>query len=1063
MKFGEQITKTLIQEWAQFYINYEELKDALAAALAKHRVAADAKKIKGLHFDLDASAWPRFHIIRATAVHPGTNEEVAFNVDLESGGIGEGEMIGMPREPIEKSFLNEHSMQDPPMNAFDSQALGGGSWAPAFSTFDGADGYSVHSGEGNAESNRSMDQLPVWGPGKAEQEGAPTDANSGPHLQSAPEVTAQNQPASPKAPSLHHHRRSIVSRGRNRRAPSPVPSAQPEPQGLDHMETMVSPSDISEHFESLINQVQQLDHEISDVLRSNMDRVTQFYRRESQLICGAAAVCVDAAKRFGEMHSSERAALRVSFRQVYYSLDKLQQFCDLNVIAVGKFLKKFDKNTHQSSLQVFEKQLESLPFSSVFEGKQSIQRLKGIMFDVYTEFITKGNKKAASEALYLKDRADKLQESQPTVFTVGMIGGCCMSLLALIISEFSQQEFPLSLTGLDNAGYVLAVTFAFMLLPILFSFNVMAWERNAVNYVFVFDLDPTNHWTGLEILRNNTTYLLVWLACCYAMLRTWADDVKCQGSPSLVNSWLWPYFIVPICFLLKLMFSVFDKRPPWILPAMKRLLLTPYYPVEFSEFWIADQLTSLGSTLFQFQFFWCYLGADSVAGACDEGLSLGFFGLAIVPLTWRLLQCLRRYHDMQNRYFFPHLVNAGKYSVGHLAVISSFLVSLAKHKQWSDDTLTAMWVIYFVFHAASTIYSGTWDMIMDSGILQVSWIEEKQEAPPLESVTTQSQADIGSPAFTENGSQDEESRSLETQTQEDTASPSSPSVKKISFSLRRNIMYGSMGYYYMFLVVNPLLRMTWIAQYFISKHVASAPWEYIVFAVLGILRRFIWNFFRMENEQLNNFEHYRTTRFAPVPTRMLDMDVETADEVYNRFKEKRVDKTADNHGVQSSDWSTLSRFFASLPEKEKKAILDQTAAGRKKFTGKNQYEGKSSFFSQLPEPVKAALLLTRIGRKTLKEYGSKMELRFTKGYHSKPKTRFGDSPGPNPLDKPSHSGPASEATSESPNHPTISLQPSARNTNEEPPRRTHDEGQALLPRATSMDLESVSEHRAGQT
>ena len=659
---------------------------------------------------------------------------------------------------------------------------------------------------------------------------------------------------------------------------------------------------------------------------------------------------------------------------MYYSLDKLQQFCDLNVIAVGKFLKKFDKNTFQSSLRVFEKQLENLPFSTVFEGKQSIQKLKEIMFEVYAEFITNGSKKAAGEALYLKDRAEKLQESQPTVFAVGVLTGCCIGLLALVISEFSQMEFPISLTGLDNAGYLLAVSFAFMLLPILFSFNVMAWERNAVNYVFVFDLDPTNHWSGLEILRNNIMYLLVWLACCYAMLRTWADDNKCNGSPSVIDSWLWPYFIVPICFIIKVMLSVFDKRPAWLLPAFKRLLLTPFYPVEFSEFWLADQLTSLGSTLYQLQFFWCYFDATDVEDECAEGLSLGFFGLAIIPLTWRLVQCLRRYHDMQQRHFFPHLVNAGKYSVGHLSVISSFLVSLAKHKHWADDTLTGMWVIYFICHGASTVYSGTWDMIMDAGILQVSWIEATQGSPvpPVphgDELTAQGShvVQMGAEPVDTNGS------------------PTSPSSdRKLSFSLRRNIMYGSMGYYYTFLIINPLLRMTWIGQYFIKKHVTNAPWEYIVFAVLGILRRFIWNFFRLENEQLNNFEHYRTTRFAPVPTRVLEMDVETADEVYKRFKDEHIDQAAVDRGIPSSDWSLLSRFFANLPEAEKKAILDHTQAGRKKFTGRSKYEGKSSFFSHLPEPVKASLLLSRIGRKTLKEYASRMELGTTVKYESGP-------------------------------------------------------------------------------
>ncbi len=58
MKFGEQMKKTLIQEWGHFYINYELLKDTLDAAVEKHQLKSFAKKFKSLQFLLNPVSFP---------------------------------------------------------------------------------------------------------------------------------------------------------------------------------------------------------------------------------------------------------------------------------------------------------------------------------------------------------------------------------------------------------------------------------------------------------------------------------------------------------------------------------------------------------------------------------------------------------------------------------------------------------------------------------------------------------------------------------------------------------------------------------------------------------------------------------------------------------------------------------------------------------------------------------------------------------------------------------------------------------------------------------------------
>ena len=66
--------------------------------------------------------------------------------------------------------------------------------------------------------------------------------------------------------------------------------------------------------------------------------------------------------------------------------------------------------------------------------------------------------------------------------------------------------------------------------------------------------------------------------------------------------------------------------------------------------------------------FCLYANAWENPTQCNSNSSrlLGFF--AALPPIWRFLQCLRRYYDTRN--IFPHLVNAGKYTMSIIAAVT---------------------------------------------------------------------------------------------------------------------------------------------------------------------------------------------------------------------------------------------------------------------------------------------------------------------------------------------------------------------------------------------------------
>ncbi|CAG5098428.1 Oidioi.mRNA.OKI2018_I69.XSR.g15658.t1.cds [Oikopleura dioica] len=89
--------------------------------------------------------------------------------------------------------------------------------------------------------------------------------------------------------------------------------------------------------------------------------------------------------------------------------------------------------------------------------------------------------------------------------------------------------------------------------------------------------------------------------------------------------------------------------------------------------------------------------------------------------------------------------------------------------------------------------------------------------------------------------------------------------------LRGDLAYtsrsGSNLFYYIAIIENSLLRFIWIPQFLLmrSEYFSNAS----IFAktalstailFLEMLRRFIWNFLRLENEHFNNCGEFRTVR-----------------------------------------------------------------------------------------------------------------------------------------------------------------------------------------------------------
>ncbi|EGO29715.1 hypothetical protein SERLADRAFT_457875, partial [Serpula lacrymans var. lacrymans S7.9] len=82
--------------------------------------------------------------------------------------------------------------------------------------------------------------------------------------------------------------------------------------------------------------------------------------------------------------------------------------------------------------------------------------------------------------------------------------------------------------------------------------------------------------------------------------------------------------------------------------------------------------------------------------------------------------------------------------------------------------------------------------------------------------------------------------------------------------LRNELIYtNELPLYYVALLTNVVIRFIWVI--YIPSGGINLTARTFIAAMLEMLRRWQWNFFRLENEHLGNMDQYRVTREVPLP------------------------------------------------------------------------------------------------------------------------------------------------------------------------------------------------------
>ncbi|KAK6914124.1 EXS, C-terminal [Dillenia turbinata] len=247
------------------------------------------------------------------------------------------------------------------------------------------------------------------------------------------------------------------------------------------------------------------------------------------------------------------------------------------------------------------------------------------------------------------------------------------------------------------------------------------------------------------------------------------------------------------------------------LRAIRNIVFSPFYKVLMVDFFMADQLTSQIPLLRHMQSTACYFLAGSFGTHRYENCHSGKTYRELVYVI-SFLPYYWRVLQCARKWFdegdVNHLANLGKYASSMVA--AGARLTLTRQP-------TAFWMLIAVATSViATVYQLYWDFVKDWG-----FFNPKSKNP----------------------------------------------------FLRDDLILKNKSIYYVSIVLNLVLRVAWV-EAVIKFNVPTVESRLLHFSMasLEVIRRGHWNFYRLENEHLNNCGKFRAVKAVPLPFCETDLD-----------------------------------------------------------------------------------------------------------------------------------------------------------------------------------------------
>ncbi|XAR71260.1 hypothetical protein NMG60_11028441 [Bertholletia excelsa] len=440
---------------------------------------------------------------------------------------------------------------------------------------------------------------------------------------------------------------------------------------------------------------------------------------------------------------------------------------------------------------------------SYIGNSDEVTRLIERVEATFIKHFSNGNRRKGMKAL----RPQARRERHRITFFLGFFSGCSIALVvAIIVLIHARNIIKSEGRGLYmDTIFPLYSLFGFICLHmIMYSGNIYFWRCFRVNYSFIFGFKKGTELSFREVLLLSSALAVLTLA---GVLSNLDMDMDPRTRSFRTITELVPLGLVIL--VLGITFCPFNivyrSSRFFLIRCALHCLCAPLYKVTLSDFFLADQLTSQVQALRSLEFYVCYYVWGDFkrrsSNKCRESHIFEGFYIIVAVIPY-WIRFIQCFRRLVDDRDSMHILNGLKYFSTIVAVVTRTGHDLKWGVTWK--------IMAAVSSGVATVASTYWDIVIDWGLLR------RNSRNPW---------------------------------------------------LRDKLLIPHKSIYFVAIILNMILRLAWMQSvlgFYEAPYLHRTALTAIV-ACLEIIRRGIWNFFRLENEHLNNVGKYRAFKSVPLP------------------------------------------------------------------------------------------------------------------------------------------------------------------------------------------------------
>lgn len=402
-------------------------------------------------------------------------------------------------------------------------------------------------------------------------------------------------------------------------------------------------------------------------------------------------------------------------------------------------------------------------------------------------------------------RPRKRRERHRVTFFTGFFSGCTIALVIAIILMVRAKKIMEKGQGpsyMNNMFGLYSLFLYIVLHMLMYSGDIYFWKRYRVNYPFIFNFKQGTEVGYRQVLLLSTGLAVLALA---SFLANFNILIGLSVTDNKNYAKLIPLLVLLV--FLGITFCPFNiiyrSSRYFLIKCLFHCVCAPFYEVTLPDFFLADQLTSQVSAIRSIEFYICYYSRQGFPQEQSKCHDYGVYNAFyfVVAIIPYWIRCFQCLRRLVQERESVHGYNALKYLMAIVAVVIRTLYELKNGTAWL--------VMALISSAMAMVYNTYWDIVVDWGLLRRN---------------------------------------------------------SKNFYLRKRLLVSHKSVYYIAMVINILLRAAWL-QLVLEFNVHGLRKTAIstTISCLEIIRRGIWNFFRLENEHLNNVGKFRAFRSVPLP------------------------------------------------------------------------------------------------------------------------------------------------------------------------------------------------------